>query len=173
MPDGWEVQRGLMPLDPRSSPQVSHGCGPYDNPDEDYMAWDATGTTKHSDAYWADLNTEVYWNGKTFTGYVPGRAVFPPICGFAMHYEQGLRTVELSVGKVFGGGSYGNLEEFLYSLYGITHNYWPEVYPSTGGDYYEWAGTTTDPCSNDTDGDGIPDGWDSRRMRRGRYRRGR
>ncbi len=160
MPDGWEVLRGLLPLDPRSADAVDHECGPYDNPDDDYMAWDATGTAKHADAYWADLNNEMYWNGKTFTGYVPGRGLFPRQCGFSMEYQQGLRTVTLGVGKVFGGGKYSNLEEFLYSYYGITHNFWPEVYPSTGGDYYDWSNTTTDPCDNDTDGDGVPDGWE-------------
>ena len=159
MPDGWEVMNGLLPLDPRSRLD-GMGTGPLDNPDQDYMAWDATGTAKHADAYWADLNNEVYWNGKTFTGYVPGRAALPPGAGFTMEYQQGLRTVTLKVGIGFGGSGYGNLEEFLYSYYGITHGFWSEVYPSTGGRYFEWANTTTSPLNNDTDGDGIPDGWE-------------
>ena len=157
MPDGWEVLRGLLPTDPRND---VNGCGPGDNPDEDFMAWDATGTAQHADAYRADLANEVYWNGRTFTGYRPGRAALPSDpCSFTMHYEQGLRTVELIVMTSFGGSPFGNLQEFLYSYYGITHGFWPEVYP-VAPKYYDWSSTTTDPCSNDTDGDGLPDGWE-------------
>ena len=155
MPDGWEVQRGLLPLDPRND---VNGCGPGDNPDEDYMAYDATGTAKHADAYRADLANEVYWNGRTFTGYRPGRGVFPSPSSFTMEYEQGLRKYTLMVMTGFGGGKYGNLEEFLYSYYGAAHGFWSQVYPTKGD--YNWASTTTDPCSNDTDGDGLPDGWE-------------
>ena len=151
MPDGWEIQRGLLPTDPRDD---TNGCGPNDNPDDDYMAWDSTGTAKHADAYRADLANEVYWNGKTFVGYRPGRGVFPPLCSFEMTYEQGESTVTLTVMEGFGGGPYGNLEEFLYSYYGITHGFWDEAYPD------DWAATTTNPCDNDTDGDGLPDGWE-------------
>ena len=149
MPDGWEVQRGLLPLDPRSN---VNGCGPGDNPDEDFMAYDASGSYQHIYAYLADLSNLVYWNGNSYKGFVPGKAST-------------------------SGAAYSNLREFLYSLYGLQSGLWFDVWrlqvgldPIYGdgvsrftygkGIYpIDWPQTTSNPCDNDTDGDGLPDGW--------------
>ncbi len=150
MPDGWEVQRGLLPRDPRNN---VNGCGPGDNPDEDYMAYDASNTYQHIYAYLADLSNYVYWNGNSYKGFVPGKASTT-------------------------GAPYSNLREFLYSLYGLQSGLWFDIYwrvpvglPPIYGDGVanfkygkgiypiDWPDTTSNPCDNDTDGDGIPDGW--------------
>ena len=156
MPDGWEVQRGLNPL----SPLNGDGTGPRDNPDEDYMAtavattYDrarnqtVSTTSKHIYAYLTDLSNRTYWNGSSYAGFVPGKAAT-------------------------GGDGYSNLEEFLYSWYGIQSGLWfdawhlPFLPPVYGDKYYkgiypvDWPATTTNPCDNDTNLNGVPDGWEA------------
>ena len=156
MPDGWEVQRGLNPL----SPLNGDGTGPRDNPDEDYMAtavattYDrarnqtVSTTSKHIYAYLTDLSNRTYWNGSSYVGFVPGKAATT-------------------------GDGYSNLEEFLYSWYGIQSGLWfdawrlPFMPPVYGDKYYkgiypvDWPDTTTNPCDNDTNRNGVPDGWEA------------
>ena len=55
MPDGWEVLRGLLPLDPRNS---QNDCGPGDNPDDDHMY--SSGGYKHARAYVYDARNFVF-----------------------------------------------------------------------------------------------------------------
>ena len=152
MPDGWEVQRGLLPRDPRNE---VNGCGPGDNPDEDYMAVSTgvlgeamVGRWTHIYSYLADLNNRRYWNGLSYVGFVPGRAATE-------------------------GDGFSNLEEFLVSLYGFQTGFWfdewrlPLGYGSVYGDRFykgiypiDWPQTTSNPCDNDTNQNGIPDGWE-------------
>ena len=157
MPDGWEVQRGLLPRDPRNG---VNGCGPGDNPDEDYMAVATgvlgeamVGSYTHIYAYLADLNNRRYWNGLSYVGFVPGRAAT-------------------------GGTGFSNREEFLVSLYGFQTGFWWDVWrlplgydpvytDADGVSRYalgiypiDWPQTTSNPCDNDTNRNGIPDGWE-------------
>ena len=156
MPDGWEVQRGLLPRDPRNG---VNGCGPGDNPDEDYMAvtrgslgMPYPGTWSHIYAYLADLYNRKYWNGLSYVGFVPGMAATT-------------------------GTPYSNREEFLLSLYGFQTGFWwdewrlplgyEERYTRNMVSIYakgiypiDWPDTTSNPCDNDTNRNGIPDGWE-------------
>ena len=155
MPDGWEVQRGLNPISPRNG----DGTGPGDNPDEDYMAVSTgvkgepyAGTYTHIYSYLADQANRRYWNGLSYVGFVPGKAAT-------------------------GGTPFSNLQEFLVSLYGFQTAFWwdawrlpigyePRYTDDMGISKYalgiypvDWPDTTSNPCDNDTNKDGIPDGW--------------
>ena len=128
MPDGWEVMRGLEPLDPRSR---INGCGPEDNPDGDYMA-ESEGYI-HADAYIYDWKNYTYWNGSV-------SLPFNPTFG------------------VTGGKPFSNLQEFLFARYLLLNNSLADkdeglVNTATWQDY------TTNPLDNDTNQDGLPDGW--------------
>ena len=126
MPDGWEVFRGLEPLDPRNN---LNGAGPNDNPDNDKMA--LSGGFKHALAYIYDWENNTYWNGSASLPFNPA--------------------------MVTDGANFSNLEEFLFAQYLYENGAGPMggVYPS------DWANYTTNPLDNDTNKDGIPDGWEA------------
>ena len=159
MPDGWEVMRGLLPLDPRSS---VNDCGPDDNPDGDMMY--ASGGYKHAQALLYDYFNYVWWDGDYPNEFVPNAAT--------------LKNIDTGDGEwdaLVNQGGLSNIEEFLVAHYILTAGplggglpsgaidldtelvgtaVLPAIYPS------DWATTTTDPFDSDTNHNFLPDGWE-------------
>ena len=132
LPDGWEFLRGLDPLDP-TDPNGAGG-----NPDRDYMAPPVDMgpnvlPLKHFAVYTNELARHVYWNGESAFGMNVNFGWLPPD----------------------DGAHFTNIEEFRVA----------EYYVFTAGlgmmiDASNWEYYTTNPCDNDSDYDGIPDGWE-------------
>lgn len=119
MPDGWEVDMALNPLDRIDATS---------NDDRDMMV------DGHALVYIAALETQLYWNGEAAFGFDPRFA-----------WEGG--DAEENV-------AYTALQEFLVARYYIDLGIVPQV------DSTIWLYWTTDPFDNDTDQDGMPDGWE-------------
>ncbi|MGI5868331.1 MAG: PKD domain-containing protein [Kiritimatiellia bacterium] len=88
----------------------------------------------HAHAYINALENQTYWNGERAFGFNP----------------------TLAWGDVPSpqSGGYTTLQEFLVARYYIDLGLVDEV------DSANWIYWTTDPLDNDTDGDGMPDGWE-------------
>ncbi len=134
MADGWEVARGL---DPRANDAGG-------NPDADYMAvWGYTVEIPRPDPltpFVFGVHDQVY----AANGY-------DPRTGWGANY--GLRNREDSD---FCPDTHPmlNIDEYGLLLYYVQSGVLGAATPDTWGDF------STSPLSNDTDGDGAPDGWE-------------
>ena len=133
MPDGWKVAMGLHPLDDGRASVLN---GPAGNPDGDTFAKGSFDGPygDHAIVYLDALYDQTYWNGKAAYPFNPNLAwqENPP-----------------------NGPAFTNLDEFRVAEYyvisvGITGSVGPD----------EWMAFTTHPRDNDTDFDGMPDGWE-------------
>ncbi len=131
MPDGWEVERGLDPLN--GDRILGNANGALGNLDGDKMAGTASVLEKHSSVYANDLQNMTYWNGERPFGFNPS-----------------LGWMEGNDGQP----DFTNLEEFRVAEYYVL-----DLEAVDAVDKDNWLEYTTDPCDNDTNGDGIPDGW--------------
>ncbi|NLB69222.1 MAG: hypothetical protein GX804_06005, partial [Lentisphaerae bacterium] len=111
--------------------------GANGNPDMDVMVGDPNGI-KHLNVYIEDYINETFWTGKE-------ALPFNPTLGWN---ENSLNT------SIPAGPHFTNLEEFRVAEYMIQMGVVNAV------DKNNWLQYTTDPCDNDTDGDGLPDGWE-------------
>lgn len=127
MPDGWEVERGLDPLD---NVGVNGAAG---NLDQDYMVPD------HCLTYIETFLTQAEWNGQAAFGFNPGEAWTGPV---PPHM------------------ALSNLDEFRVAEYYVQTLDEIGNSPVPFVDSLAWLFWTTDPCDNDTDVDGMPDGWE-------------
>ena len=167
MPDGWEVMMGLLPLDARNLVD-GNLCGPNDNPDQDFMATGPYGTTHwlvqkyrwdHSASgggnganfrheyegstpfLWAN-----YWNGAADGCFDPGAALV----------GSGSWTVRADADPLtLAAPGYCNRDEFLFARYMIAMGAASVVYPGA------WDSATTNPLDNDSNQNGLPDGWEA------------
>lgn len=130
----WDTDRDGMP----DGWEVQQGFNPLSP-----LNGDGTGPNDNPDEdFMAGSGTYVHALSFLVDGFVPGRAATT-------------------------GSPYSNLQEFLFARYGMicmtdetwTHpkNGWQAkgIYPS------DWSKTTTSPVNNDTNGNGIPDGWEA------------
>ncbi len=131
MPDGWEVERGLDPLN--GDRVLGNANGAIGNPDGDKMAGSHTTGIYHALVYIDALNNQTYWNGEAAFGFNPG-----------LGWQEGNNDEP----------DFTNLDEFRVAEYYIFDlDLVDTVSPEN------WLQYTTNPCDNDTNGDGLPDGW--------------
>ena len=128
LPDGWELLFGLDPHD---------GADAGQNPDCDVMY--ATGPYRHVDAFFYDYYNEIYWNGQTSLGFIPGVA--------------STKGIDFTSREEF------YVQKWMMGKEGPFPFFTTVVYPSQWvSDYYD-AAKSTHPRSDDTNNDHIPDGW--------------
>ena len=147
MPDGWEVMMGLLPLDARNGAALQ--SGPNDNPDDDWMA---SGPFGHRhwlvQKYRWDHGTE---GGIQFRLEYEGRNASL----FADLWNGGANGCFIPGEASTSGAKYSNREEFLYARYLIAMGLASTVYPGM------WNDCTSDPLNDDTNDNGLPDGWEA------------
>ncbi len=149
MPDGWEVLRGLLPLDPRNS---QNDCGPGDNPDGDHMY--SSGGYKHARAYVYDARNFVFWDGGSNLEYTPAGAMSGK---FSNLDEFLVAQYILAIGEEYANGDLNTpISAGSYDLSTDTaiNQVLTEIYPQ------DWDLTTTNPLDSDCNQNGLPDGWE-------------
>lgn len=147
MPDGWEVMNGLLPLDARNGDALQ--SGPNDNPDDDWMA---SGSFGHRhwlvQKYRWDHGTE---GGIQFRLEYEGRNASL----FADLWNGGANGCFIPGEASTSGANFSNREEFLFARYLIAMGLASTVYPGM------WNDCTSDPLNDDTNDNGLPDGWEA------------